>query len=228
MQIGNTPSPAATIGAREPDEAPLEGARNTLSADFDTFLRLLTTQMRNQDPLNPMESTEFVAQLAQFSTVEQQIVANRTLTSILEAVTEAGTGSMAGWLGREVRAEVPATFNGDPVEVFPSPPEITAASAVLVVRDADGGIVAEQPFSPGEGAVRWNGTMANGATAPAGRYSFSARYATAQGETETAPAATYGRVTEARMDGGALTLVLASGATVKADDVTGIRAPNAL
>lgn len=227
MEIGTTPAPATTIGAREPEEAPLEGARRTLSADFDTFLRLLTTQMRNQDPLNPMESTEFVAQLAQFSSVEQQIVANRTLTSILEAVTEAGTGSMAAWLGREVRAEVPARFSGEPVEVFPGTPEIAAASAVLVVRDSDGGVVAEQSFTPGDGAVRWNGTMANGATAPAGSYSFSARYATAQGDTETVPAATYGRVSEARMERGALTLVLASGATVKADDVTGIRAPNA-
>lgn len=59
----------ATSPARSPATAAEDGDRAMLTADFETFLHLLTTQMQNQDPLNPMESTEFATQLATFSGV---------------------------------------------------------------------------------------------------------------------------------------------------------------
>ena len=61
------------------------------AADFETFLSLLTTQLRNQDPLKPLDSTEFVAQLASFSAVEQQINTNAKLDAITNAPHEANT-----------------------------------------------------------------------------------------------------------------------------------------
>ncbi len=69
-----TTSPAAATAKSE-----TEKSNTAISGDFETFLKLLTTQMRNQDPLKPMDSTEFVAQLASFSAVEQQIRANDRL-----------------------------------------------------------------------------------------------------------------------------------------------------
>lgn len=59
------------------------------SLDKDAFLLLLTTQMSNQDPLNPMEDKEFIAQLAQFSSLEQMQNLNKTFTSSTEEMLEA-------------------------------------------------------------------------------------------------------------------------------------------
>ena len=70
-----------TFGSRSQSNSAANAA-GTISSDFETFLRLLTTQMQNQDPLNPMESTEFASQLAQFSAVEQQVRSNELLVGL--------------------------------------------------------------------------------------------------------------------------------------------------
>src|SRR5690606_38092743 len=75
---------------------------NTMSAsqkasmDYDTFLQLLITQMKNQDPLQPMESSEYVAQLATFSNVEQSILTNNKLDALLSATMLSQAGSIIG------------------------------------------------------------------------------------------------------------------------------------
>ena len=218
----NRPGPAAA------ESAELSGSRTALASDFDTFLALLTAQMKNQDPLKPIDSTEFVAQLAQFSSVEQQITTNDKLTSILEAVTASSTGSLADWLGREVRAEVPVAFNGGTVEVTTPEPTISAAHATLLVIDADGKTVAEQKVEPDATVVTWDGKTSAGGNAPPGSYTFAVRYATLQGDTETLDGSVYARVNEARREGGDVVLVLAGGGTVKADEVQAVRNPAAL
>ena len=80
MEIIPTPAPASGGIARAAGKAPPDGgSANEMAGDFETFLKLLTAQLRNQDPLQPMDSTEFVAQLASFSAVEQQVRANDRL-----------------------------------------------------------------------------------------------------------------------------------------------------
>ena len=199
---------------------------NGLSADFETFLRLLTTQMQNQDPLQPIESTEFVAQLAQFSSVEQQVATNKNLETILEKMAGGDPARLADWLGRNVRSEAPLPVSGEPgpVEVSPQPAEeISATAASLVVRDAAGDTVAEVPFEPGADTVIWNGRTAAGDPAPAGAYSFATRYADANGASEVIPAATYNEVVEARRGEDGIDLVLSGGAVIAADQVTAVR-----
>ena len=75
---------AATTKAQEPSGEAADAA-NELAGDFETFLSLLTAQLRNQDPLKPMESTEFVAQLASFSAVEQQVRTNDRLDELAKS-----------------------------------------------------------------------------------------------------------------------------------------------
>jgi flagellar basal-body rod modification protein FlgD len=199
------------------------GSRGALASDFNTFLTLLTAQMKNQDPLNPADSTEFVAQLAQFSSVEQQIATNETLESILETLAASGQGALVDWLGTEVKAAVPASFSGNPIATFPEAPELDAATAALIVTDASGKVVAEQRFEPGTDTVTWDGTTSSGAAALAGRYDFSVRYANEAGETENAGASVLARVVEAKRDGADTILVLQDGGTVNAKDVSGVR-----
>lgn len=212
--------------AEDDETAQGSESRGALASDFNTFLTLLTAQMQNQDPLNPADSTEFVAQLAQFSSVEQQIATNETLTSILETLTVSGQGSLVDWLGMEVKATVPAPFNGDPVEVYPQVSEIDATSAALIVIDGVGNVIAEQAFEPGSELVTWDGTVTGGGKAPPGSYEFGVRYGAANGETEVADAAVFARVTEAKRSGADTTLILQGGGRVDASDVTGVRRPD--
>ena len=107
--------------------------------------------MKNQDPLKPMESTEFVAQLATFSGVEQQVRANDRLDAIIE-VLGGGAAGLAEWIGREVRAPGKAAFEGEPVEVGFAPVE-GADKAWLVVRNDFDQVVARLPVDPAADTV---------------------------------------------------------------------------
>lgn len=219
-----TSSSAKTNAASSQTEG-VEGSKALVASDFNTFLKLLTTQMENQDPLNPVDSTEFVAQIAQFSSVEQQINTNTTLTKILEALTLESTGSLAQWLGQEVRAVAPVNYKGQEVDVYPEEATIAAETATLLVRDAKGDVVGEQRFTPDAPVVIWDGKLKDGSAAPEGVYAFSVRYGTIKGETETVDASTYARVTEARREGADTVLLLDGGGTIAANAVTGARPP---
>ena len=118
-------------------------ANSALSSDFETFLKMLTAQMENQDPLNPVDSTEFASQLAQFSSVEQQVRTNDLLSVMGQQLGIMGMGQLQGWVGMTARAEMPVAFEGAPVGVTLNP-AAGADLARLVVRDARGGIVAQQ------------------------------------------------------------------------------------
>src|SRR5450432_3062771 len=78
--------------------APNAGAE--LSGNFDTFLKILTAQIQNQDPLQPMDSAQFTQQLVQFSGVEQQIKANTSLDKLLTASQSTAGASLSGYLGQ--------------------------------------------------------------------------------------------------------------------------------
>ena len=108
-----------------------------LTSDFETFLKMLTAQARYQDPLEPIDSTEYAAQLAQFSMVEQQVQTNDTLTALFAQMDSSNMASLAGWVGMEIRADTPVYFDGQPIAVSPGVAP-TADAAYLVVTDTDG------------------------------------------------------------------------------------------
>lgn len=220
-------APTAAADARRPTPVVQAESRAGLSADFETFLKLLTTQLQAQNPLQPMESTEFVAQLAQFSSVEQQVQTNAKLDDLIAAMAATGAGALGDWLGREVRAAAPARYAGETMTVFPPKPPEDVRDAALLVKDKDGKVVAEVPFAPEKGAVVWDGYVKGGQKAQRDAlYSFDVRWSLAAGTTETESAETYARVVEARRgEGGGARLVLEGGAEIDADDVTAVRSP---
>ena len=163
------PVPGRAAAASAP---PAPGARATTRGgeDFETFLRMLTVQIRNQDPLNPMQATEFAQQLATFSGVEQQVRTNALLETLLG---RAEMAEMAGWIGAQVRSAAGAGFDGArPVELFLTPPAEAVDRAVLVVRDAMGMQVASDAVDPGATVHLWRGLGADGQPLPPGHYSF--------------------------------------------------------
>lgn len=85
---------------------------SSLTSDFQTFLRLMTTQMQEQDPLSPMDSTQFLSQLASFSAVEQQTLTNSQLAALNTQIGALGLAQAASWVGSEARAVMPALVEG--------------------------------------------------------------------------------------------------------------------
>jgi flagellar basal-body rod modification protein FlgD len=213
-QDGNVANAAARNGA--------PSAATTAAGDFQTFLTLLTAQMRNQDPLKPMESTEFVAQLASFSSVEQQIRTNDRLDSIAEALGGGGHAGLAQWIGREVRAPVAAHFQGAPVDVEVAP-AADADRAVLVVRNAFDQIVARRSVAPGESRLAWDGQNALGEVQGHGTYRFELESYRGDALIATTPGHVFAPVTEVRLDGGAARLILGGGEAIGVEDVTAVR-----
>ena len=209
----------ATAKAVTEEAASTSGA---VTGDFQTFLTLLTTQMRNQDPLKPMDSTEFVAQLASFSAVEQQVRGNERLQGILDVLSGGTSAGLAQWIGREVRVAAAADFEGAPVEVGVTPAE-GADKAVLVVRNDFGSVVARLPVEAGASEVTWDGRDDMGDSVAHGSYGFTLESYAGDLLLSTQPGTVYSQVQEVRIVDGAPVLVVAGGTQVPLDEVGGLR-----
>lgn len=203
---------------------PSQDTKTSSSSDFKTFLSLLTAQMRNQDPLKPMDSTEFVAQLASFSSVEQQIETNSTLNELLGLFTGSPTANLTEWLGKEVRREGSTSFNGQQIEIHATI-HPSADSARLVVRDENAEIIHTQHINPNATTVTWDGSTQGTGIAPAGRYSFEVESHTNGNLFETNPGSVFDLVAEVRLDHGDTILIFEDGEALLAKDATAIRMP---
>ena len=213
-----------TAGATAPTATGSDNGASAITSDFETFLKMLTVQMQNQDPLNPIESSDYAVQLATFSGVEQQVQTNDLLRSLTAQMGAGGMAQMAGWVGMEARSSAPVAFDGAPVTLSLTPDPL-AESAELLVRDDRGNDLQRLPISPMDETITWAGVTADGAPLPPGTYSFEVvRYAYGQ-ESGRSPAETYRAVTEVRQNGGEALLVLAGGQTIPVTAVTAVRDP---
>ena len=82
---------------------------STIAGDFDTFLKILTTQLQNQNPLDPIDSSQFTDQLVQFSSVEQSIKTNKNLEQLIALSGANAFTGVVSYIGKEVTAEGAAT-----------------------------------------------------------------------------------------------------------------------
>ena len=197
-------------------------AASAITADFQTFLRLLTTQMQNQDPLNPMESTEFASQLAQFSGVEQQVRTNELLTGMQADFATLGMGQIGGWIGMEAQAQMPVTFQGDPVTLSATAHD-RADRLELVVRDTRGAIVQRVPVPLGSDRFDWDGTGPSGTPVRPGTYDLTLQSWSGETMLDESPATIHAIVEEARLVDGAVWLRLQGGQSVAAQSILGLR-----
>lgn len=222
MEVGatnqsNTIPPAAEVG--------IDRGTTAISSDFETFIKMLTVQMENQDPLNPVEASDFAVQLATFSSVEQQVLTNNLLTSLGAQIGAQSVAQLAGWIGMEARADMPVEFDGAPVTLSLKP-ESLADSVELVVKNSQGVEVARQnaPLQPGE--FEWVGADDQGTPLPTGTYeieleSFSADELIGQSAVQV-----HGIIAEARNDDGIPTLKMISGQTVTSSQILGLSNPD--
>lgn len=219
VTANTAPTPAtSTGGSVDPTAKPM------ISSDFETFLEMLSTQLRNQDPLNPVESADFAVQLATFSSVEQQVLTNNLLESLSGQMVSSSMSDLASWVGMEARSTTPATWQGEPISVSSKVAEGTD-TAVLVVRNAAGNPVFEGQVPLDSDTLDWPGIDSTGNVLPHGTYSFEMQ-SYAEGELiGTEVLESYARIAEARIDEGETLLVTASGGLISTGDVTGLRLP---
>lgn len=193
-----------------------------ITSDFTTFLKMLTTQMQNQDPLNPIDSTDYATQLATFSGVEQQVKTNTLLGDLGKQFGLLGMAQLAGWVGQEARSAGPVWMGGAPVSLQLEPAS-GATRAMLVVRDAAGNVAARETVPVEAGAYKWLGNDMKGNRLPAGQYRLTVESWNGDKQLTTNPVQSYARITEARNGPDGVTLLLEGGISVKATDVTALR-----
>lgn len=200
-------------------------AQTRLAGDYDSFLQLLTTQLKNQDPLSPLDATQFVTQLSQFAMVEQAIMTNKNLESLLQSSRNAVISADIGLIGRQV--EVPgktldlgSTGRAD----FSYKLTTEAQSATVSIRDADGNLIRTLPLDPqvGEHSVAWDGRDDSGSPVSAGDYKLE--YSVFDGDGKPISVSSYvaARVDRIELDASGSTLVLSNGERVTSGSVRAI------
>lgn len=213
----------STLATASSNVATAEDAgTSVISSDFETFLLMLTTQLENQDPLNPIESQDFAVQLATFSGVEQQVLTNDLLENLTGALGASDLAQLAGWVGMEARVNAPAYFDGTPIDVAVSV-DPGSDSAQLVVRDAYGREVSREEVPTNDDALSWVGTDASGQPLSPGTYTFEIVSINQGIETSAQSAMHYARVNEARIGVEETELVIGGGIVVPSSQVTALR-----
>ena len=197
----------------------------SLASDFDTFLKMLTAQAKYQDPLNPVDSTEYASQLAQFSAVEQAVRTNETLQLIVGQLGGSDISSLASWVGMEARALSPAYFDGtSPISISPNPAAV-ADRVELVVYDEQGVEVQRNVIPVSAEQLEWTGLDDDGFPLPEGTYSFAVESFAEDELILAEQAEVYSRVTEAQVLNGDIILILEGGQAILSSSVTGLRDP---
>lgn len=147
-------------------------AFSSLTQNFDTFLTLLTTQLRNQDPLNPLDTEKFTSQLVQFAGVEQSIKTNSHLEALIALQAASDRDGALGFVGRNVTVESDrALFDGTAAAwTYTLPTDAAAASFSIV--DGNGEVVARQAGAAkgGSHTLNWDGAQDRGGAAGPGIY----------------------------------------------------------
>lgn len=216
---GQTPAQAP---ASSTDGASSGLSAAAINANFDMFLKMLTTQLRNQDPLNPIDSSDFAVQLATFSGVEQQAETNKLLKGLSASLGQTGLSQLAGWIGMEARVTAPTAFDGNPITLAPAP-EAGADQVVLLVKNASGKTVVNKPIPLSSASYEWDGTDAAGTKVPTGNYTFALQNYQNGQLIGTDPVPSYARIVEAQSSAGGTVLVLDSGAQIDAGSISALR-----
>jgi flagellar basal-body rod modification protein FlgD len=199
----------------------------TLAGNFDTFLSILTTQLKNQNPLDPLDTNQFTEQLVQFSGVEQQLKTNEFLQALMTSSQNSTNINAVTYIGKEV------TANGDTSEltggkaVWAFNAAATAADATITIKDASGNVVYSEngSLSAGPGQFVWDGVGSDGTTYPDGTYSITIDGKNLSGKDVGVSTKTVGIVTGVDLSGGEPVLTVGQN-EIKLSDVSSVKIPD--
>ena len=199
-------------------------AESRLVGDYNSFLMLLTTQLKNQDPLAPLDATQFVSQLSQFAQVEQMIASNQKLAKIIDSIGASAAFADVGLIGRTVEVA------GKTAELKDGGVSLTyrldkdAVQAAVGIRDAEGNLVRTLAVDPraGEHRLVWDGTDSDGDQLPDGIYSFEFGAADDKGKPVATQAYVTATVQRVETSPTGSTLVLSNGVRTPASAIRAV------
>lgn len=204
MLISGTTSGSALEGSQSADsEAQLE-------EDLNRFLNLLVTQLKNQDPLDPMDSSEFTSQLVQFASVEQQIFQNSNLETLVELQQTNQISSMVDFIDKVVEVDGTSFPLENSVAEFTYTMPQGARSASVIIRDSSGLSVLERDadLDAGQHTFDWDGKDNFGQVLPDGEYAAFVTGLSNSGEVLQITQTVFGRITGIGVDGSDTTLFM--------------------
>jgi flagellar basal-body rod modification protein FlgD len=196
-----------------------------LADNYQTFLSLLTTQLKNQDPLSPLDTNQFTQQLTQMTGVEQQLLSNQLLQQLVSQSQGGGLTGAVGLIGKTVSAsDTSATLqNGSATWQFST--ASAPATMNATVSDSSGNVVWAGGLAPnGAGAqsFTWNGQNQAGVQQTnGGAYTLSINAADANGATIPVSTNITGTASAVQQVNGT-TMVTVNGVQVPLNSVTGV------
>lgn len=205
------------------------GGSQKLSADMNTFLTLLTTQLKYQDPLDPMDTAEFTNQLVQYSSVEQSIQTNQKLDALM-SLNIANLGAQAvSYIGKvaQVLGDVMPVENGKAKAAYTFDKDVT--SATITVKDMNGKVVYTETAKTAKGTheFTWDGKDKDGNQLEDGAYQIVVSSKVPDGETAAKVTTTvFGRVTGVASDSNNVYIGMGDSVTAGLGDIVTIRDDN--
>lgn len=171
-----------------------------LSADYDMFIQLLVAQLKNQDPLDPTDATEFTSQLVEYSNLEQQMATNDKLDDVLSSISSLSLGTGVGYMGHTVEAqgdEISVQDDGTVDASWVYSLGSAASDVTLTISDEDGNVVWEGSgdTASGRNTFTWDGKDSDGNTVDGGAYTLAVKAADASGTSISSTTYVSGKVT---------------------------------
>ena len=206
-----TLSPSPTRGSNAIQDAKTRQVDGRLGERYDSFLKILAAEMKNQDPLSPMDTHEFTNQLVMFEGVGQLVRQSGQLESLVGLGQQNEATAAVGYIGKSIKADYnEVNFTGEPVKLTYDLPE-DAVEATLEVYNQDGDLVAimgDVPKEAGAHTVTWDGKDSKGNPLPEGAYDFQVNARNADKKAINASYTTRGTVTGVKSNGGRTTLLI--------------------
>ncbi len=187
----------------------------------DRFLKLLVEQMKNQDPLNPMENAEVTSQMAQLSTVTGIDKLNDTMGSMISSLQAGQSYQAASMIGHNVLVPGDALTNTGSGSFFGYELSTDASEVAIEIKDVGGNVIKtleDNNVLAGVNTVQWDGTLDDGSAAPAGNYTFNTTAKLASADVSSSPLA-FAAVTSVSTDASGVLLNLSNQNSVSTDDV---------
>lgn len=194
-------------------------ARQTLSGNYDTFLKLLVSQLQNQDPLSPMDSTQFTQQLVMYSQVEQQISTNDNLDTLISMSKSAAAANAVSYLGKDAvtSGNLSSLDDGSAKWRYVLPQD--AATVTISVVDSNGKTVFTQAGEKdsGDHEFVWDGKSTTGEMLAEGTYKLTIVAKDASAKTITPTISGQGVVNEIDMSGAEATALIGNRSVLLSD-----------
>lgn len=228
----NSANTSSLVGSSTNALDKINTSRTSLASNKETFLKLLTTQLKNQDPLSPTDTTQMTSQITQMTGVEQQLVTNDLLAALVGMNTGSGLSEAVGMMDKLVTAETPTSTLKDKQATFVYNQSGGATQAAIEVVNAAGKVVRTvrpEDLKSGEHTFKWDGKDDSGAQlADGGVYKIKVSAFASDGKAlSTSVAGRIQGIVTAVDNSTGKTMVTINGTSVSLDSVIGVSNPPA-